>query len=73
MNLNVRTDYLFPKTNFAVGLGSIVSVYGSYFEYNYSETNENADTRAIASDWQMVGKDIQEAILSFYKAISKNY
>lgn len=72
MNPNVRTDFLFPKTNFTVGLGSIVSIHGSYFEYNYSETNEEADTRAISYDWQMIGRDIQEAILSFCKVISKN-
>ena len=72
MDPKVRTDFLFPKTNFAVGLGSIVSVHGSYFEYNNSETNKEADTRAISSDWKMVGKDIQEAILTFCKAISKN-
>ena len=72
MDPKARTDLLFPKTSFFVGLGSVGSIHGSYFEYNYSETEEESDTKAISSDWKMVGRDIQEAILNFCKVISKD-
>lgn len=59
-----RTDFLVPETDFVTGMGSVASIFGEYFDYNYSDSNLEADARAIASDWRMVGKDILEAIRS---------
>ena len=32
-----KTDFLLPKNNFFVGLGSVLNIAGSYFDYNYSK------------------------------------
>lgn len=53
-----RTDFLLPKNNFWVGLGSVLNLAGSYFDYNYSMTENEADYRALKSDWENVGEDI---------------
>lgn len=60
-NIKYRTDYLLPKNNFWVGMGSILNLAGSYFDYNYSKTEKEADFKAIMSDWENVGDDIRKS------------
>ena len=62
-----QTNYLLPKNGFFTGLGSILNISGNYFKYNTSETTEEADIKAIQSDWLMVGKDIKRAKSNFEK------
>lgn len=64
-----RTDFLLPSNNFVVGLGSIMNLAGGYFEYNHSKSAEEADAKALTSDWLMVGKDLRTA----KKKIDKQY
>ena len=64
-NVRYRTDYLLPKNNFWVGMGSILNLSGSYFEYNYSRTEKEADLKALISDWDNVGNDIRKAKENF--------
>jgi hypothetical protein len=64
-NIKYRTDHLLPKNNFLVGMGSILNLAGSYFEYNYAKSGKSADFRAIMSDWENVGEDIREAKVKF--------
>ena len=35
---------------------------GNYFTFNYSASDEEADAKALRSDWQMVGADITQAL-----------
>ena len=56
-----KTSHLLPKNNFLVGMGSILNLAGSYFEYNYSKSGNLADFRAIMSDWENVGEDIRKS------------
>lgn len=60
-----RTDYLLPKNNFWVGMGSTLNLAGSYFEYNYSKSEMEADLKALASDWGNVGEDIRKSTENF--------
>lgn len=62
-----KTDFLLPNNNFLIGLGSVLNIVGSYFEYNYSSSSEEADLKALESDWQNVGGDIKESIANFKK------
>lgn len=64
-NIKYRTDYLLPKNNFWVGMGSILNLAGSYFDYNYSKTEKEADFKAIMSDWKNVGDDIRKSKENF--------
>jgi len=57
-----KTTILFPRTSAIVGMGSIFNIVGNYFEFNYSESGEDADRKAIESDWSMIGQDIEDAI-----------
>ena len=68
MNKNkYKTDFLLPKNNFWVGLGSLLNIAGSYFDYNYSKSDIEADNKALLSDWFNVGNDINVAKTNFEK------
>jgi hypothetical protein len=59
-----KSDLLFPRTNFITGMGSIFNIAGNYYGFNRSATSNEADKKAIESDWGVVGKDIEKAIQS---------
>lgn len=57
-----RTDFLFPKRNIFTGFSSIFSISGETVDFNTSNSGEEADFKAIRSDWEMVGKDFKEVL-----------
>lgn len=59
------TDFLLPKNNFLVGLGSVLNLSEAYFEYNYSKSDIEADFKALYSDWQNIGNDIEKSTRKF--------
>lgn len=54
------TTILFNRASFLDGIASI-GIVGNYYTFNYSRTPEEADERAIRSDWDAVGNDLSEA------------
>lgn len=68
-NIKYRSDFLFPKTSFMVGSGSILNLGGNYYRYNDSRTEAEADSKALMSDWGVIGQDINEVM----KTTSKNH
>jgi hypothetical protein len=59
--MDSTSDFLFAKNSFWIGAGSAFDLWGDYFLYNRSRNGNEADARAIASDWLVVGKDIRKA------------
>jgi ribosomal protein S15P/S13E len=64
-NIKYRTDFLLPRNSFWVGMGSVLNISGSYFEYRYSKSNNEADMQALISDWNNVGEDLKNAKKDF--------
>ncbi len=62
-----RTDYLFSSPSVIVGLGSILSIFFPYYEYNMSKGGKQADMIALESDFGTIGNDIQNMIDSLNK------
>jgi hypothetical protein len=62
MSNRIKTDFLTPASSFLSGFGSVLNIGGDYFGYNYSESPEEADEVAIASDWAIVGEDLRAAL-----------
>ncbi len=60
-----RTNILFHRPSFIDGIGSIFNLAGNYFEFNYYGSSEDADRKAIESDWDMVGNDIKKTTKNF--------
>jgi hypothetical protein len=44
------------------GAGTVINLFGRFYSYNTSATEEEADARAISSDWSVVGDDIWNAM-----------
>ena len=55
----IRTDFLFPKRSFITGLASILCLGGNPRKFNLSNSDSEADYKAIKSDWSMVGQDFE--------------
>lgn len=52
---NDDTCFLFADANFLTGMAAVMDISGSLLVYNESPSGLEADERAIASDWAMVG------------------
>ncbi|MGA3131227.1 MAG: hypothetical protein ABSD59_10530 [Terracidiphilus sp.] len=62
MGNKIKSDFLFAQPSFASGAARVFDLFGQFDEYNRSETPAEADAKAIASDWMIVGQDIADAI-----------
>jgi hypothetical protein len=40
----------------------VFSVFGNQNKFNTSKSGQEADYKALKSDWDMIGKDIQNAM-----------
>ena len=58
------TTYIFPNTNFIVGMGSAINLAGNYYTFQASATPMEADLRALQSDWLVIGQDIRSTMRS---------
>lgn len=58
---DVRTDFLVARPSFWSGVGRVLDLWGKFDSYNVSEAAEEADMRALYSDWRMVGQDIRDS------------
>jgi hypothetical protein len=58
----VKTDFLFAQPSFASGASRILDLWGVWDDYNISATNLEADEKAIAADWLVVGQDVADAM-----------
>ena len=57
-----KTTFLFRRTSFLIGCGSVFNVSGNYFVFNYSKSGLQADAKAIENDWDVIGQDLKDTI-----------
>jgi hypothetical protein len=62
MGKHVKSDFLFAQPSFASGAARILDLWGQLDDYNISATTLEADEKAIAADWLLVGQDLSDAI-----------
>jgi hypothetical protein len=65
MSNKIKSGFLYADPSFLSGFARTLDVYGLYDAYNASNSPREADTRALAADWIVVGQDLQEAIDQF--------
>ncbi len=58
----VQSDFLYAQPSFASGTARVFDLWGQFDAYNESENSAEADAKAIASDWAIVGQDIIDAM-----------
>ena len=62
MGNKVKSDFLFAQPSLASGVARVFDLFGQFDDYNSSDTPQDADAKAIAADWLIVGQDIADAI-----------
>jgi hypothetical protein len=62
MGNKVKSDFLFAQPSFASGAARVFDLFGQFDDYNISDTPDEADAKAIASDWIVIGQDMADAI-----------
>lgn len=65
------TFYLFANPSFMKGLGRLGDFNGGLNDYNNSETEEEADTKALRHDFIMIAKDMTQAAKRYEREHSK--
>ena len=55
-------SFLYARPSFLLGIASLLDFGNTLFEYNYSNTPEQADFIALQSDWIVVGEDLRAAM-----------
>ncbi len=68
MSEKIKSDFLVAAPSFASGAGRLLDWYGLYDLYNVSRNGQEADAKAMFSDWRVVGEDINDAMLEFETA-----
>jgi hypothetical protein len=66
-----KTDFLYARPTFAAGAARLFDFGGLFDSYNESVTDEEADAKAISSDWALVGADILNALVVFENSKTK--
>lgn len=62
MSKKVKTDFLFAQPSLGSGVARVFDLWGQFDEYNRSDSPSEADAKAIAADWFVIGQDIYDAI-----------
>lgn len=63
---DIRTDFLVARPSFWSGIGRLLDLWGKFDAYNTSRSPEEADMRALYSDWRNVGQDLRDSWISFH-------
>lgn len=71
--MNRKTTFLVVDNNFASGISRVLDIASTRNKriYNSSATPEDADRKAIDSDWYITGKDISRAYDQFKEKVKK--
>lgn len=55
------SDFLYAKPTFIGGAATVIDLFGVAQRYNVSPTPEEADRKALMSDWLALGNDFKLA------------
>jgi hypothetical protein len=61
----LKSDFLVAAPSLLSGAGRLLDWYGLYDAYNVSRNTQEADAKAMFSDWRIVGQDLDDAMVEF--------
>ena len=61
----MRPDFLFAMPSWLSGASRTLDLAGQFDEYNESQHGEEADAKALFSDWRTVGESLVDALMGF--------
>ena len=66
-----ETYKLFSEPSFFEGLGRLFDWGSTLNNYNISESEEESDYKALASDWANIGEDMRMAVSKYEQQLKK--
>ena len=64
---DLQTDFLFAQPSFWSGAARLLDLWGKFDNYNVSQSPEEADMRALYSDWRITGQDLRDSWIVFHQ------
>jgi hypothetical protein len=58
----ITSDFLFAEPDELTGVARLWDFSGTFDAYNVSRSTDEADVKAVLSDWSIVGRDLKEAM-----------
>jgi len=55
------TDFLFTTPTYLTGAANAFNLGGNFYEYNSSDTGQEADYKAIRNDFNMISLDLRKS------------
>ena len=65
MNPINYTGLLFAESSMWEGFARVLDIAGEFDDYNYADSEDDADLVALASDWYAVGADLHRSIARY--------
>ena len=62
------SSVLGARPSFLEGIARVVDIGNTLQTYNDSDSEQEADTKALRHDWQIVGEDIRQSISQYEHA-----
>lgn len=67
----MQSSLLFRMPSFSKGMARTVSIFGGLDKYRTYKPGSEADAKALARDWQIVGQTMMQAINTYAKSHNK--
>lgn len=64
----IDSTALFANPSFLKGASRVIDLFGYLDEYNYKDTDIEADFEALKRDWCIIGLDIAKAIETYERS-----
>lgn len=61
----MKTLFLCANSSWLHGAARVLDLGGTFDAYNSSESSDEADAKALSSDWSIMGEDLQGAIAQY--------
>lgn len=58
---NSQSDFLYARSSFIRGMGSVFNIPGNFYAFNTRSTPQEADAAAFAKDWNVISRDLAES------------
>jgi len=60
--MNSLSGFLFATPSFMEGAARVLDIGGTFDQYNASDTEAEADEKAIYADWRVIGDDLSSPL-----------
>ena len=68
-----NTSLLYSTSSFLSGAGTVLNLSGNFYEFNTFDTGIEADEKAIANDFRMIGQDLFDVFDSINGENNKSF